>query len=458
MKIRYRLALQFTIIVACILLLFSISVYLFSVSYRTDEFSYRIKYRAVSIANLLIDIKDVDAELLEKINRKTVNLLYNENIEIFSFNGDLLYEFQKDPGMPKDWKTIDFDEIKIKKEVVKKENNRIIVDFLYPEKNPSLIVKASAVDEYGHIQLDNLKLILVAGFIISLLIAALSSIFYASEGLKPILNLVRQMKQIKASQLHQRVDEGKGKDEIAMLAVQFNRMLDRLEKSFEMQHSYVTNVSHEMRTPLTSMNGQIEVSLLKQRTASEYEEVLKSIHGDIKNLITLSNGFLELAETSMENAVSRFSKVRVDEILYQATEEIKKRYTDFTIDINFESIIEEENKLIIFGNFYLIKIVFVNIMDNAYKFTDDKKLSIRFFHNAQQMTIDFKDNGIGIPLTDPYLVLQPFYRADNTKGRKGHGVGLTIVNKIVEMHGGTIQILSEINKGTNLKISLPYNV
>lgn len=455
MKIRYRLAFQFSVIVACILLVFSISIYFFSVKIRNEEFVRRIKNRAATIANMLIDIREVDSTLLEKINRRTITLLFRENIEIYTLDGKLLYEYQENLGMKKYWKKENLEEIRKKGEIVEKIDHRYVVDFLYPRDKPGLIVKASAFDEYGHIQLDNLKLILIAGFLICLIFTIFSSILYAGEALRPISKFIQQIGMIKASSLDKRVDEGGGKDEMSMLAIHFNQLLDRLEKSFEMQRGYVSNVSHEMRTPLTSMNGQIEVTLLKKRSVDEYEDVLKSIHGDILNLIRLSNGFLELAETSIENGNQSLQKVRIDEILYLAKDEVKKRCPGLSVDIRFNDPIEDENMLIISGNQYLLKILFTNLMDNAYKFSDNKKLRVKIKTGAGNITMDFLNTGTVIPHSDLENIMQPFYRANNGVGVKGHGVGLAIVNKIVQMHNGQISVTSEAEKGTNFCVSFP---
>lgn len=457
MKIRYRLALQFSLIVASILLIFSISIYLFSSGRRTAEFNKRLKNRAITVANLLTEFKDADSVLIEKINRNTVNFLYNENILVYDFkNSNLLYKFCKDTNTQIVFK-YDLNAIKEKKEISYCTDSINVIGLTYPKSNPNFIIIASAVNERGQYELSNLRKILIIGYIVSIIITVFASLFFASEAVKPISNIIKQVNNITASKLYRRVFEGKGNDEIATLSKTFNEMLDRLQESFEMQQNFVSNVSHELRTPLTSINGQIEVALLNKRSQDEYEKIIKSIHGDIINMVTLANGFLELAEAGMENAVQKFHKFRIDELLYQVKDEMIKHITEYHIDINFSDTIDDETKLTINGNSYLIKVLFVNIIDNACKFSKDKSVVIDIKPDGDFMNLIFTDRGIGIPKNEINKIMKPFYRGKNVSGIKGHGVGLSIVEKIVNIHEGSLAITSDEFSGAKVTVGLPYD-
>src|SRR5665811_396117 len=137
---------------------------------------------------------------------------------------------------------------------------------------------------------------------------------------------------ISITSLNLRVFEGNGKDEIGKLAKTFNNMLERLETSFSMQKNFIANASHELRTPLTSINGQLEVLMMKDRSADEYKIALGSVLEDIKSLIDLSNRLLLIARTSAEGPSFYSNKIRIDEILWQAKEEIKRFNTGYHIN------------------------------------------------------------------------------------------------------------------------------
>jgi len=456
MNIRYRLALQFTLIVASILLIFSISIYWFSSNKRTTEFNNRLKNRAITVANLLTEFEEIDSYLLEKINRNTVNFLYNENLLVYDFKNDtMLYKFSKDKRSNIAFK-YDIKDIKEKKEISYRADSNNVVGFTYPKENPKFIIVASAVHLRGRQELSNLRQILTISYIIGVIITIMASLFYATEAVRPISNIIKQVDNITASKLHKRVYEGKGNDEIAKLSKTFNDMLDRLNYSFEMQRNFVSNVSHELRTPLTSINGQIDVALLNKRSQDEYEEIIKSVHGDIVNMITLTNGFLELAEASMENAIPKFQKIRIDELLYQVKDEILKRNTEYHINIIFSDSIKDETSLMVNGNSVLIKVLCVNVIENACKFSNNKSVMINIKPQDKYLNISFIDKGVGIPKSEINKVTKLFFHKESISGTKGYGIGLSIVEKIVDIHYGILNIASDVSVGTEVSVSLPY--
>ena len=452
MKIKYRIAFKFTITSASLLLLFSLAIYFFSAKQRSDEFISRIKNHAISSSIVLYQVEEVDSIVLEKINKSTINLLFNEKLFIYDIKTlNLIYKFEKDTS----WSFstyINLEEIIEERNFEKNINDYEIIGITYPEKKPEILIIALAKDEIGIKKLEKLKFILIIGFLCSIIITIFVGIFFASNALKPIANLIKQIDKISAAKLNKRIKGPKEKDEIATLSNAFNKMLDRLESSFEMQKNFVSNVSHELRTPLTSINGEIEVTLIKKRNNEEYEETLKSIHADIQNLISLSNGFLELAEASMENVTPKFNSIRLDELIFSVKEEMQKRPNSGFIDISFSGDIEDEDKLTVSGNPYLIKVMFVNLIDNAWKFSFDRKVNIKIHSESDLLKISFSDIGKKIQEEEIEKIFKPFQRGENAKGVSGHGIGLAIVSKIVALHYGTLKIESEDNGRTTFII------
>jgi signal transduction histidine kinase len=261
--------------------------------------------------------------------------------------------------------------------------------------------------------------------------------------------------KITISNLDLRVNEGNGTDEIAQLAITFNRMLERLESAFEMQRSFVSNASHELRTPLTAITGQIEVSLMKKRDVQEYENILHSVLEDIKNLGRLSNNLLDLAKASSDISEIKLRELRIDELLWQAQSELKKRNPDYTANIVFDKNIDDETKLIVFGNEHLIRSALINVMDNACKFSGNKSVNISLGMKENRVQLQFVDEGMGIDKNEQDQIFQPFYRASNARNINGHGLGLSLTKKIVDIHKGSIGIKSVLTKGTVVTITFP---
>lgn len=454
LNIRTRLSIQFAVIVGFILIAFSLSIYSFSESYHKSEFYTRLKEKALTTAKLLIEVKEVDYDLLKVIDRNAINALFNEKVIIYDYNDKVIYNsLEQEPfKITKEFLT----RVRTEKEVKTSEGDFQIIGLLYIDDYNRFVVIASAIDRYGNSKLLNLKWILLIGFIISTAFAVFIGRIYAGRALMPIQNVLKQVEKISVTNLDMRVEEGNGTDEIAQLAISFNKMLERLESSFEVQRSFVSNASHELRTPLTSINGNIEVTLMKTRSKEEYENILKSILEDTQNLIDLSNRLLDLAKANSDISEISLQKLRIDELLWEAREWLIQRKKEYSISISFDEPVYPENMLTIMGNEHLLKIAIVNVMDNGCKYSLDKSVELLLSIDGEYINVDFQDKGIGIKKEDLDRIFQPFYRATNATNTSGHGLGLSLTDKIIEIHGGKISVESRLNVGTKVRINLPF--
>lgn len=452
-NIRTKLSLQFTGIVILILILFSFIIYFFSASYRESEFYSRLENKAVNTAKLLIEVNEVDYDLLKIIDRNTINALYNEKVVIYDYKDQQIYNSLDDDSINVSKELLDT--IRLKKKIKYRQGQYEVIGLLYTDQYDRFVVIASAIDKYGINKLNYLKWIVIVGFFASIGLTVFLGRMYADRALKPMSNVVRQVDQITIASLNMRVNEGNGTDEIAQLAITFNRMLERLESAFEMQRSFVSNASHELRTPLTSITGQIEVSLMKPRTRQEYEAILESILEDIRNLNALSNGLLDLAKASSDISAIAIRTLRLDEILWETRTELLKRVKNFSIAILFGEPIDDDLQLMVQGNDHLLKIAMINVMENACKYSADKSVVVTLSVIDKYVVCEFADKGIGIDPAELGQVFQPFFRAKNVKNIVGNGLGLSLAEKIITLHHGTIAIVSELNKGTLVTVRIP---
>jgi signal transduction histidine kinase len=283
--------------------------------------------------------------------------------------------------------------------------------FLYADKMERVVVISAAIDIYGYSKLKNLRNVLLFVFGTGLLITFISARFFSHRALKPISAIIEQMEKIGIENLGSRLNIGNGKDEIARLAQTFNAMLQRLEAAFVMQKNFIANASHELRTPLTAVTGQLELSLMQQRTEHEYITSLRSVLEDIKNMNLLSDRLLLLAQTSSETPNSSFAKVRVDEVLWQSISEIGKRNPGYQTQILFDQDLDED-RLWIFGNEHLLKIAFLNLMDNGCKYSDPQEVKVKLLAGEKFIQIKFMDQGIGIPPEDLDHIFEPLSQGE----------------------------------------------
>ena len=456
MKIRTRLTYQFTIIVALIIIVFSATIYTFYFEYRENEFYTRLKDTAVRSAKLYAkDLKEIDDKLFAIIDKNSLNNLIQENVIIYDDHGKLLYRRDKslNDSIPRGV----LKKIMLNKEIQYREGDKETAGILYVDSyNDKYIVIVSAYDKYGLSKLKYLKEILIIGVFISIGIITIMGLFFSKQALNPIANIVEQAEEITGSNLTQRIHEGKGKDEIAHLAHTFNDMLERIQKAFELQKNFVANSSHELRTPLTAITGQLEVALMNPREPAEYRRVLNSILDDIKNVNRLTNGLLELAQSDMNILKLDMKRIRIDELLWQTRVDLINREPDYKVNIEIMDVqLDDDQKLVVFGNKYLLASAIFNIMENACKFSNNKQVNIVLQSSKNVVNISFTNNGVGISQEDLEKIGQPFYRGANAKGIEGHGIGLSLVYKIIAQHFGQAVINSTLNELTEVNIYLP---
>jgi len=446
MNIRTRLTIQFVLIVVIINLISAISIYYFSSKYRLEDFYLRLNSKANNTAKLLLDVDEIDNELLRKIEMSTPFRLYNEKIIIYNNEEEVIFS------------TDEHEFLKINNSLLEKTKKNKSYRFKQGEyeglglvlsnNKSEIIVFVAAIDIYGGRKITNLRLVLLVVFGVSVALSLVSGWIYSGRALDPILTIIEKVKKITIGSLNLRLDEGNKKDEIARLSATFNDMLSRLEIAVKAHKNFIGNASHELRTPLTALTGQLEVTLMKERSNEIYTNVLKSVLEDIKELNVISNRLLILAQVESVNIESHFNLVRIDELLWQSRQELLKTYSHYKIIVAINEAIEEESNLIINGNEQLLKIMLSNIIENGCKYSNDNTINIYIDLKGEDIIIKFTDRGIGIPQNDLENIFEPFHRAKNAMSFNGSGIGLSLVRHISKIHNADISVFSELNVGT----------
>ncbi len=433
----------------------SAAIYLSSARFRKDDFSTRLENKAKITAKLLIEVKEIDANLLRRIEKDNPVNLPKEKIIIYNYENKILYSTDDEKVLKINNDLLN--KIRLYGRVRVREGEYEIVGLLYTEKFDRFVVVAAATDIVGYLKLRNLRIILFVVSFFSLILFSLAGWFYAGRALAPISNVVDRVEDISIASLDMRVDEGNGTDELAILARTFNKMLGRLEVAFRTQKDFISNASHELRTPLTSINGQLEVLLMKNRSSEEYRQAVSSVLEDIKNIIDLSNSLLLLAQTSSESSSPVFKTVQVDEVIWAVSKELKHYDKSARISISIDDSLTDASQMTVRGDEYQLKTAFSNIIENACKYSDDHSVIINLENSSGWIVVNFIDNGIGMNAADLKHAFEPFHRGLNAKSVPGHGIGLSLVKSIIDNHKGIIRITSEPGKGTRVILKLPLS-
>lgn len=444
MDIKTRLSFQFTLIVAGILLFFSVLVYYFSYSSQIDKFRSNLLSSAKNTAILLINVAEVDSSLLKKIHRSTISW-ENEEIALTDsahnmvYSNNIQYLSSKEIKLNSGSGAINFFSVAEKDGVCYKHsyNNRTYDVFVM------------AFDKTRTENLSELRGILFWSNLFSVWLSVLFSYFFSKRAIKPISKIIKSVKEINSLRLGNRLNEGNRKDEIDHLAITFNEMLINLEIAFKNQEDFVSNASHELRTPLTVMIGESDYLLSHDRKQEEYVKHISGLVSDLKRINELLNSLLELAHINRDINIS-FSNVRIDEIIFNAIQRIKNKYQGRKIIPKIQYP-EDGNDFLIRGNAGLLEIACKNLLDNACKFSNEDVI-IELLIRDKIIDITIIDKGIGIPSNELASIYSPFKRASNVKFIGGFGIGLSLVAKIMALHDAELNVSSTVSEGTNIQI------
>ena len=455
MKIKFKIALIFTLLVTLILLVLGIAVYYFSALNRQNQFSQRLKNRALTNARLLIELEEMNKPLLKKIDSLTMNLLFEERIMIYDDNNNLVYVNRSEITEPTAPDTGMLKKIREKKHYQFTKKGYDGVGTIYNEKGADYVIVATAIDRVGLTALSQLKKILLLSGLAGIIITMIIGYVFSINLLRPLGRINTEMNEISFQNISQRIVTSNRKDELNQLAQTFNSLLERLEASFNNQKSFIANASHELSTPLAAISSQLEVALLQNRSDEQYKKVIASVQEDVVHLNNLVRKLLELAKAGTGKGIN-LEPVRVDEILLGAVEEVNKLHPDYQIHFSFDAIPEDEALCYIYGNEELLFIACKNIIENACKYSPSHKAWVSIEIKPDKKIIRIKDEGIGMTEQEIQKVFEPFFRTEKAGNiSDGLGLGLSMSSGIIRLHKGEITIASEPDKGSIFSIILP---
>lgn len=218
-----------------------------------------------------------------------------------------------------------------------------------------------------------------------------------------------------------------------------SRMLDRIDATYHTEKTFISSASHELNNPLTAIQGECEITLLKERTPIEYQIALQRIASETKRIIQLMKQLLVLSHGQEEILKNVVEPIPLADFLMQ----FAQNRVSFSPD-NFAFVVN--------ANPNLFKIAIGNMLNNALKYSPaDKPVELRLSGGV----LEIKDYGIGIPPEELEHIAQPFFRASNTREYNGHGVGLSLSIHILNTYGAKVTIISAVEEGTCIRIEFP---
>jgi two-component system, OmpR family, sensor histidine kinase ArlS len=452
---KFRITIFFTAIVFAILTIVCLSIYYFAYQNRIHNAKIRLTNRATTTARLLSQDDIFSEELIQRIDTATSLAMTDKTIQAYDYNGMLIYEYADEPADTFALSPTMLEAAKKSNKIYFMIDDRDAVACHFTEGDTPMILIAASADPQGKSYLEQLRLILAGSFFGAIIITVAGGYYFSKQLLQPIRKIADDVNEITAQSLTKRIKSAGRNDEWDYLAQTLNVLLDRLEESFDTQGRFISNASHELSTPLTSIFSQLEVSLQKERDASAYRKVMQSVLEDVHHLNKLTQTLLQFAKASGTSNGLDIYLVRIDEILLRMPGEMTKLHNEYHVKISFEDLPSEEEGLLVFGNEGLLFSAIRNIVLNACKYSENHTANLELSVVDDMIIVKVMDNGKGISAEHIEKIFQPFYRSEENRGEPGFGLGLSLAARIIKLHRGEIRVISRPNAGSTFSILLP---
>ena len=296
---------------------------------------------------------------------------------------------------------------------------------------------------------------------IAILLASVGGYFLARKSLAPVVAMSSQAGRISAKNLHERLPIQNAKDELGRLAASFNELLERVDQSFERQRRFMSDASHELRTPAAILRGESEVALSRtERSAEEYRESLAVLHAEAQRLTQIVEDLFTLTRADAGQYPLSPHEFYLDELVADCTHAARSLASAKQITLTCE--VQEE--LPIRADEALLRRMILNLLDNAIKYTPaGGRVTVSSGRSGAEYALSVTDTGAGIPAELQHRVFERFFRADKARTRGEHdgggaGLGLSIARWIAEAHHGSLILVRSDSSGSTFSALLPAPV
>lgn len=305
-------------------------------------------------------------------------------------------------------------------------------------------------------QRTQMILFLIVALAVLLAVATIGSLIVANQALSPLSELISKTRSIHPHQLSERILIPQTQDEIQELATTLNSLLERLDHAFQSQERFVADASHQLKTPLSILRGELELVQNHLSDPQAVRDFISSASQEIDHLTRLVENLLLLAQVDSQKAALSVSKVSLDELVCEAIARLEPLTRKRSIKMAFNIEENPEGDFDFEGDKNLLQSMITNIIENAAKYSKEGS-TVRIFLSTKtnHLSLDVADEGPGISSDDKPRLFERFYRNPSlAKGTEGTGLGLSIARKIAILHNGSLSLLKSVPSGSIFRIEL----
>lgn len=299
------------------------------------------------------------------------------------------------------------------------------------------------------------RVVIIYSTLAVLILAGVGGQFLANRTLKPVEHMTDIAREIGEGDLSRRIDV-RSEDEMGRLATTLNWMIGRLEEAFQKQRQFAADASHELRTPLAIIQAESSLALDKRRTQAEYKRSLELVSQEVNYMSEIIGKLLMLERQDSAGELTSFLNVNIKDLITELSLDIEALAQEKSVAFSLGPM----EDLAVKGDRLKLRQLFLNILDNAIRYTPSGgAVSSTLVRKNGFALVSISDTGMGIPTEDLPYIFDRFYRVDKARSRAegGLGLGLAIANSVAKLHGGTIEVESQVGKGSTFYITLPLS-
>ncbi|WP_276875890.1 HAMP domain-containing sensor histidine kinase [Chryseobacterium joostei] len=333
--------------------------------------------------------------------------------------------------------------------------NEFYYGIFYPDNQGDFVVFVKSPNDSFQSQIWRLAIIMVSVLIIGLLAIYFLSRYLSKVVYKPISNVVERINKVDYNNISTAITSTNTNDEIEDLIKSYNKLLGRISENVLLQQNFINYVSHEFKTPLASISGNLEVFAQRDRTPEEYKKVAKESLENVFEIENILNNLLLMS--GMTKLEASHKQVRVDELIWKIYEKLEPKAKEKQSTLKVELQVTKPALLEFPGNETLLYLALYNIVENAIKYSQDHPIVINLSEKDSKLNIEVKDQGKGIHSDDLSKITETFYRGQNVENVKGSGIGLSLSQSIFDHHHILMKITSSVNVGTSVVLEFPVH-
>ncbi|WP_267405501.1 MULTISPECIES: HAMP domain-containing sensor histidine kinase [unclassified Chryseobacterium] len=415
--------------------------------YDSTKISYfeKLKNTALISAIYYLEKDELSVNRHAQIKKEYKSLIRNREVAIYDQNNKVTFgEDFNDPYI----KQKHLNAARANQWVQFMSEDNFYYGIFYPDNQGDFVVFVKSSNASFRSQIFRLSIIMFTVLILGLTAIFILSRYLSKVVYKPVSNVVKHINNVDYKNISQAITTTNTNDEIEELIKSYNKLFGRISENMLLQQNFINYVSHEFKTPLAAISGNLEVFAQKDRTPEEYRKVVKESLENVYEIENILNNLLLMS--GLAKLEESHKTVRIDELIWKIYSKLEPKAKEHQSSITIDLQVIKPSLLEYPGNGTLLFLALYNIVENAIKYSSNNSIEINIFEQTDKLHIEVKDHGKGISKEDLNNVTETFFRGKNVNEVKGSGIGLSLSKSIFDHHHISMKIDSEVNKGTTV--------